>query len=66
MGDSMTLRDIYAREWIKERGLGPGWIVNLEPTYNLSLGAVGIVNGQHFNGETRLDLRGVYRPAAGF
>ena len=55
----MTLRDIYAREWIKERGLGPGWIVNLEPTYNLSLGAVGIVNGQNFNGETRLDLRGV-------
>lgn len=56
---SMTLRDIYAREWVNKRGLGPGWIVNLEPTYNLSLGAVGIVDGQNFNGETSLDLRGV-------
>jgi hypothetical protein len=55
----MTLHDIYAREWITKRGLGPGWIVNLEPTYNLSLGAVGVVNGHNFAAETSLGLRGV-------
>jgi hypothetical protein len=55
----MPLQEIYAQEWANRRGLGPGWIVNLEPTYNLSLGAVGIVDGAYFNGETTLDLRGV-------
>jgi len=55
----MSLQEVYAQAWIKKRGLGPGWIVNLEPTYNLSLGAVGVVIGQHFNPETSLNLRGV-------
>jgi hypothetical protein len=55
----MSLQDVYARAWIKKRGLGPGWIVNLEPTYNLSLGAVGVVDGWHFKEETSLDRRGV-------
>jgi hypothetical protein len=55
----MSLNDVYARAWITRRGLGPGWMVNLEPTYNLKLGAVGVVDGQYFNGETTLEQRGV-------
>jgi hypothetical protein len=55
----MSLHEVYARAWVKRRGLGPGWIVNLEPTYNLTLGAVGVVDGQYFNPETSLQQRGV-------
>jgi hypothetical protein len=55
----MSLHDVYARAWVKKRGLGPGWIVNLEPTYNLKLGTVGIVDGQYFGRETTLKRRGV-------
>ena len=36
----MILRDVYAKARIERRGLGEGWIVNLEPTFNLALGAV--------------------------
>lgn len=55
----MSLHDTYAKAWIRDRGLPAGWIVNLEPSYNLALGAVGVVDGQSFNGETNLVLRGV-------
>jgi hypothetical protein len=55
----MTLRDVYAKAWIKRRGLGEGWIVNLEPTFNLALGAVGLVSGMDFQPETTLDVRGI-------
>jgi hypothetical protein len=55
----MSLHDTYAKAWIEDRGLPTGWIVNLEPAYNLALGAVGIVDGQDFNAETSLALRGV-------
>src|ERR1700761_4522871 len=55
----MTLRDVYAKAWIKRRGLGEGWIVNLEPTFNLTLGAVGFVSGNDFRQETTLEQRGV-------
>lgn len=55
----MSLHEVYARAWVKKRGLGPGWIVNLEPTYNLDLGAVGIVDGHYFSKETSLEQRGI-------
>lgn len=55
----MTLREVYAKAWIKRRGLGEGWIVNLEPAYNLALGAVGVVSGIDFLPETTLEQRGV-------
>jgi hypothetical protein len=55
----MSLRELYARAWTERRGLGPGWIVNLEPTYNLDLGAVGVVSGIDFRAETILERRGV-------
>jgi hypothetical protein len=55
----MSLREIYAKAWVQRRGLGPGWIVNLEPTYNLELGAVGMVSGIDFQPETTLSRRGV-------
>jgi hypothetical protein len=55
----VTLREVYAKAWIKRRGLGEGWIVNLEPTFNLVLGAVGVVSGLEFKPETNLELRGV-------
>lgn len=55
----MNLREVYARAWAKRRGLGTGWIVNLEPTFNLALGAVGIVRGGEFYPETSLELRGI-------
>jgi hypothetical protein len=55
----MTLRDVYAKAWIKRRGLGEGWIVNLEPTFNLALGAVGFVSGMDFRPETTLERRGL-------
>jgi hypothetical protein len=55
----MTLQEAYAKAWIERRGLGAGWIVNLEPTYNLTLGAVGVVQGNDFCPETTLKLRGV-------
>ena len=43
----------------REARLGPGWIVNLEPNYNLTLGAVGIVDGRYLSPETTLEQRGV-------
>jgi hypothetical protein len=55
----MSLHEVYARAWVEGHGLGPGWIVNLEPTYNLNLGAVGVVDGEYFSPETSLDLREV-------
>lgn len=55
----MSLRELYAKAWAQRRGLGPGWIVNLEPTYNLELGAVGVVSGIDFQPETTLSQRGV-------
>lgn len=55
----MSLRELYAKAWTHRRGLGAGWIVNLEPTYNLSLGAIGVVSGIDFRPETTLELRGV-------
>lgn len=55
----MSLQDVYEQAWIQKRGMGTGWIVNLEPTYHLVLGAVGVVDGQYFNPETTLDARGV-------
>lgn len=55
----MTLRDVYAKAWIKRRGLSAGWIVNVEPTFNLALGAVGVVSGTDFHPETTLELRGI-------
>lgn len=55
----MTLREVYATAWIKRRGLGEGWIINQEPTFNLALGAVGVVSGTDFHPETTLELRGV-------
>jgi hypothetical protein len=55
----MTLHEVYHRAWAERRGLAAGWIVNLEPTYHLSVGAVGVVSGIHFNPETNLELRGV-------
>ncbi|GAA1825093.1 hypothetical protein ACFFOM_11945 [Microlunatus capsulatus] len=55
----MSLRERYAEAWARRRGLGPGWLVNLEPTYNLDLGAVGVVSGLDFQPETTLALRGV-------
>ncbi len=54
-----TLKQVYAEAWRKHRGLGEGWIVNLEPTYNLALGAVGVVEGDEFRPETTLEQRGV-------
>src|SRR3954453_21064829 len=58
-GGFMSLREIYAKAWTSRRGLGSGWIVNLEPTYNLALGAVGVVSGIDFRPETTLELREV-------
>ena len=55
----MSLHDVYSNAWVKKRGLGPGWIVNLEPNFNLELGAVGILDGQYFSRETTLKLRKV-------
>src|SRR3954468_9422930 len=55
----MSLHEIYAQAWRKRRGLGPGWVVNLEPTYNLVLGAVGVLEGESFKPEATLDRRGV-------
>jgi hypothetical protein len=55
----VTLRDVYAQAWTKRRGLGEGWIVNLEPTFNLALGAVGVVSNGDFHPETTLELRSV-------
>lgn len=55
----MSLRDVYADAWRKRKGIGEGWIVNLEPTYNLSLGAVGVVSDGAFAPETTLERRGV-------
>jgi hypothetical protein len=55
----MALRDVYAKAWKERRGLGSGWIVNLEPTFNLPIGAVGIVDGNEFRHETTLEQRGV-------
>jgi hypothetical protein len=55
----MSLHDTYAEAWKKDRGLPQGWIVNLEPTFNLALGAVGVFDGEAFNGETNLALRGI-------
>jgi hypothetical protein len=55
----MKLRDVYAMAWKERRGLGSGWIVNLEPTFNLALGAVGVMEGNEFLPETTLDQRGV-------
>jgi hypothetical protein len=55
----MSLHDTYADAWIKDRGLAAGWIVNLEPAYNLALGAVGVVDGRTFNAETNLAQRGI-------
>jgi hypothetical protein len=55
----VTLRDVYAQAWVKRRGLSDGWIVNLEPTFNLALGAVGVVSSSDFRPETTLELRGV-------
>lgn len=55
----MSLRDLFAKAWSERRGLGSGWIVNLEPTYNMVLGAVGIVQGHDFKPETTLEQREV-------
>jgi hypothetical protein len=55
----MSLRELYAKAWAQRRGLSPGWIVNLEPTYNLDLGAVGVVSGIDFLPETTLSQRSV-------
>lgn len=54
-----TLQRVWADAWRKRKGLGDGWIVNLEPVYNLALGAVGVVDGDDFAAETTLELRGV-------
>lgn len=55
----MALRDVFADAWRDSRGLGSGWIVNLEPTFNLALGAVGVVDGDEFHPESSLELRGI-------
>jgi hypothetical protein len=55
----VSLKEVFARAWRTKRGLGDGWLVNLEPTYNLGLGAVGVVDGDDFRAETTLDRRGV-------
>jgi len=55
----MSLKETYARAWIKAHGLPLGWIVNLEPTYNLALGAVGVMSRDDFLPETTLERRGV-------
>lgn len=55
----MSLREVYADAWAMKRGLGRGWIVNLEPSYALELGAVGVVKGNDFAPETSLAARGI-------
>lgn len=53
----MSLKEEYAQAWRNKKGLGLGWIVNLEPTKDLPLGAVGVVDGEDFRYETTLALR---------
>lgn len=55
----MSLRDEYARAWQRKEGLNTGWIVNLDPTYPLGLGHVGVVDDNEFHYETDLAARGV-------
>ncbi len=53
----MSLKDIYAKAWAESRGLSAGWIVNMEPTFNLAIGSVGVVRDGEFNYESSLEQR---------
>ena len=55
----MSAKRTFARAWSRARGLGDGWIVNLEPSRNLGLGAVGVLTDGEFQSETTLRNRGV-------
>lgn len=58
----MSLREVWADAWRKQYGLNEGWIVNLDLDQRLSLGAVGVVDGDTFHYETSLSERSIPVP----